>query len=102
MQKKAMPSMTQTGANPFAGKFTGEETVRGEFPQIKLQKMANDVPTGEKELRAAVVSEVLGGAENIRPGVVTGNEQTLRNEYVIAKKAGDTPEGIFMRELLAN
>jgi hypothetical protein len=100
--KKAMPSMAQTGANPFAGKFTGEETVRGEFPQIKLQKMANDVPTGEKELRAAVVSEVLGGAENIRPGVVTGNEQTLRNEYVIAKKAGDTPEGIFMRELLAN
>jgi len=99
--KQGLLPMSETGANPFAGKFTGEEGIRGQFPQIKLAKMANDVPMSERDLRAGVASEILGDSESIRKGVVTGNEQTLRNEYTIAKKAGDTPEGILMREQLA-
>ena len=99
--KQGLLPMSETGANPFAGKFTGEEGIRGQFPQIKLAKMANNVPMAEADLRAAVASEILGDSDSIRKGVVTGNEQTLRNEYTIAKKAGDTPEGMLMREQLA-
>jgi hypothetical protein len=99
--KQGLLPMSETGANPFAGKFTGEEGIRGQFPQIKLSKMANNVPMAEADLRAAVASEILGDSDSIRKGVVTGNEQTLRNEYMIAKKAGDTPEGMLMREQLA-
>jgi hypothetical protein len=100
-QVQQMPPMSQSGANPFFGKFTGEERAKGgQFPQIKESKMANDVPETEQALRAQIATEVLGD-ENIRPGVITGNEQTLRNEYALAKKAGDTPSGVILREKIA-
>ena len=99
-EAKKMPSMEQTGANPYFGKFTGEERVRGQFPQIKESKMANDVPESEQSFRAQVVTEILGD-QNVRPGVITGNEQTLRNEYAMAKKAGDTPAGVILRDKIA-
>jgi len=67
---KKMPSMEQSGANPYFGKFTGEERVRGQFPQIKESKMANDVPESEQSFRAQVVTEILGD-QNVRPGVIT-------------------------------
>lgn len=85
--------------NPFAGQITGEETVRGQFPQIKLSKTPNDVPINEQRLRSQIVQEVApeGG---VRPGVVTGNENTLRTEYTKAKLG--TPEGDVYKQKIAN
>jgi hypothetical protein len=88
-----------TANNPFAGQITGEETVRGQFPQIKLSKTPNDVPVSEQRLRSQIVQEVApeGG---VRPGVVTGNENTLRTEYTKAKLG--TPEGDVYKQKIAN
>jgi hypothetical protein len=85
--------------NPFAGQITGEETVRGQFPQVKLSKTPNDVPVSEQRLRSQIVQEVApeGG---VRPGVVTGNENTLRTEYTKAKLG--TPEGEVYKQKIAN
>ena len=85
--------------NPFAGKITGEETVRGQFPQIKLSKTPTDVPVNEQILRSQAVQEVMPGV-GVRPGVVTGNENLLRNEYTKAKL--DTPEGELFKQQIAN
>jgi hypothetical protein len=85
--------------NPYAGQITGEETVRGQFPQVKLSKTPNDVPVSEQQLRSQIVQEVApeGG---VRPGVVTGNENTLRTEYTKAKLG--TPEGDVYKQKIAN
>jgi hypothetical protein len=85
-------------ANPFAGKITGEETVRGQFPQIKLSKTQADVPVNEQILRSQAVQEVMPNV-GVRPGVVTGNENLLRNEHTKAKL--DTPEGAVFKEQIA-
>ena len=85
--------------NPFAGKITGEETVRGQFPQIKLSKTPTDVPVNEQILRSQAVQEVMPGV-GVRPGVVTGNENLLRNEHTKAKL--DTPEGQLFKQQIAN
>jgi len=85
--------------NPFAGKITGEETVRGQFPQVKLSKTPNDVPINEQRLRSQIVQEV-APETGVRPGVVTGNENTLRTEYTKAKM--DTPEGNLFKQQIAN
>ncbi len=85
--------------NPFSGKITGEETVRGQFPQVKLSKTPNDVPVNEQRLRSQIVQEV-APETGVRPGVVTGNENTLRTEYTKAKM--DTPEGNLFKQQIAN
>lgn len=85
-------------ANPFVGKITGEETVRGQFPQIKLSKTPTDVPVNEQILRSQAVQEVMPDV-GVRPGVVTGNENLLRNEHTKAKL--DTPEGQLFKEQIA-
>ena len=85
--------------NPFAGKITGEETVRGQFPQIKLSKTPTDVPVNEQILRSQAVQEVMPDV-GVRPGVVTGNENLLRNEYTKAKL--DSPEGQLFKQQIAN
>ena len=86
-------------SNPFAGKITGEETVRGQFPQIKLSKTPTDVPVNEQILRSQAIQEVMPGV-GVRPGVVTGNENLLRNEHTKAKL--DTPEGQLFKQQIAN
>ena len=86
-------------SNPFAGKITGEENVRGQFPQIKLSKTPTDVPVNEQILRSQAVQEVMPGL-GVRPGVVTGNENLLRNEHTKAKL--DTPEGQLFKQQIAN
>ena len=85
--------------NPFAGKITGEETVRGQFPQVKLSKTPTDVPVNEQIIRSQLVQEIMPNGA-VRPGVVTGNENLLRNEYTKAKL--DTPEGQVFKEQIAN
>jgi len=85
--------------NPFVGKITGEETVRGQFPQVKLSKTPNDVSVAEQRLRSQIVQEVAPEI-GVRPGVVTGNENTLRTEYTKAKM--DTPEGNLFKQQIGN
>jgi len=87
-QPSAKPSLVGVGAaktepNPF--KLSGEEAAKGEYPTIKYSKIAEDVPQAEQTQRAQIAAEVLGDANQIRPGVLTGNENTLRNEYLTAK-----------------
>lgn len=84
--------------NPYAGQITGEEGARGQFPQIKLSKVTKDVAPNEQALRSQAIQEVMPG-ESVRPGVVTGNENTLRNEYTKAKM--DTPEGLLYKQQIA-
>lgn len=84
--------------NPYAGQITGEEGARGQFPQIKLSKITKDVAPEEQALRSQAIQEVMPG-QQVRPGVVTGNENTLRNEYTKAKM--DTPEGLLYKQQIA-
>jgi hypothetical protein len=103
-----MPTLSGAGAaeakfNPFGGKISGEEYGRGEvFPQIKLSKIANDVAPEEQATRAQVLQDILKDSKQIRPGVLTGNEKTLREEYVTAKRANETPRGQMLKEQIAN
>ena len=88
--------------NPYAGKFTGEELGGSEtFPKIKLTKIPADVPISEQQLRSQLFQEVLPGV-NPRPGVVTGNDNLLRNEHALANMAEPTPLGMKMKEQIAN
>jgi len=91
----------RTEPNPYAGHITGEEPT-GPFPSVKLSKIRSDVSPKEQNIRAEIVQEVLGrDAAGIREGVLKGNEDLLRNEYTLAKKA-DTPEAQVMKQQLAD
>jgi hypothetical protein len=79
----AQPTMAGVGAakteiNPYAGKITGEETARGQYPTVKLSKVKEDAPSVEQSTRADIANEVLGDTGQVRTGVLTGNENTLR------------------------
>lgn len=90
----------QVSASPFT--LTGQETGRGSpsFPQVKLAKNAGDVAPPEQSVRAGIVKEVLSDAgedeAGIRSGVISGNEQTLRNEYQAAKNPTQAPANALM------
>jgi hypothetical protein len=103
--KNAPPgSVGATGVqnNPFAGKFTGEEYGGSEtFPQLKLAKIPKDVPIPEQQLRSQLFQEVLPDVKP-RMGVVTGNDNLLRNEHALASMAEPTPLGLKMKEQIAN
>jgi hypothetical protein len=88
--------------NPYAGQITGEESARGQFPQVKLSKTAQDVPVTEQQTRAQIANEILGNTGQVRPGVITGNENLLRNEHTKAKMANPTPEGELYKQQIAN
>jgi hypothetical protein len=88
--------------NPYFGKFTGEETGgRETFPAIKLTKTPTDVPIAEQKLRSELFQEVLPGLKP-RPGVVTGNENLLRNEHALANMADPSELGLKMKQQIAN
>ena len=87
--------------NPFSG-ITGEETARGNFPSVKQSKTAADVALPEQETRATIAAEILGDVNRIRPGVLTGNENTLRTEYTEAKMPQPTPSGELLKRQLAD
>lgn len=90
--------------NPYAG-LTGEETARGgssSFPQVKVAKNSGDVPDAEQAVRAQIANEILGPDNDaVRTGVVTGNEDTLRGEYTLAKNPDNTPAQIALRDQIA-
>jgi len=87
--------------NPFSG-ITGEETSRGNFPSVKQSKTSADVAVPEQETRATIAAEILGDVNRIRPGVLTGNENTLRTEYTEAKMPQPTPSGELLKRQLAD
>ena len=88
--------------NPYAGQITGEEPSKNIYPQIKLSKIAEDVPVTEQTTRAQIANEIMGDTGQVRPGVITGNENTLRNEHAKAKMANPTPEGELYKKQIVN
>lgn len=105
MQGKPVPGSAGAAKvqfNPYAGQITGEEGARGQFPQIKLSKTRENVPVSEQATRSQIANEILGGTGKVRPGVITGNEDTLRTEYTLAKMAQPTPEGELFKKQIAD
>lgn len=89
--------------NPFSGKLSGESYGRGEiFPQIKLAKIAGDVSPEEQVIRAQILKPILKDSEQIRPGVLSGNEQTLRAEHNAASRPERTPGGEMFKRQIVN
>lgn len=88
-------------ANPYPI-LTGEETARGPFPQVKTSKIVQDVTSREQAVRAGMVNQIMGDdAGSVRTGVITGNENTLRDEYAAAKSPNQTPASMAMRQQIA-
>jgi hypothetical protein len=101
------PTLTGVGAakveiNPYAGKITGEETARGQYPTVKLSKIKEDVPVTEQALRSQIANEVLGDSGQVRSGVITGNENILRQEYTEARTANPTPRSEILKRQIAD
>jgi hypothetical protein len=102
----AQPSMAGVGAakteiNPYTGKISGEETVRGQYPAVKLSKVKEDAPIAEQQTRSQIANEILGDGNQVRTGVITGNENTLRNEYTEARSANPTPTSELLKRQIA-
>lgn len=100
------PTLTGVGAakteiNPYAGKITGEESARGQYPVVKLSKIKEDAPATEQQLRSQIANEVLGDTGQVRSGVITGNENTLRQEYTEARSANPTPKSELLKRQIA-
>jgi hypothetical protein len=85
--------------NPYP-QLTGEEGSRGAFPQVKLSNIAQDLTPEEQAVRANIANQINPGA--VRTGVVTGNENTLRDEYAAAKTPNQTPVTQAIRAQIAN
>jgi hypothetical protein len=96
----------KVNTNPLMGQISGEETVRGTYPQYKVSKIGEDAPQPEQATRASVVNRIYQdvGKENnqIRQGVLTGNEDTLRTEHTRAAMANPTPEGQLLKRQIAD
>ena len=85
--------------NPY-GELTGEEKARGEYPVVKLSKTTKDVTPQEQRTRSQIAGEIMPN-EGVREGVVTANENTLRNEHTLAKSSNVTPEGEVLKAQIA-
>ena len=86
--------------NPYTP-FVNEEHARGgDFPMVKLSNGSRDVPAPEQQTRAQIAREILG-TDQVRTGVVTGNENTLRNEVTLAKKPEQTLEGQLLKDQIS-
>jgi len=90
----------KSNMNPY-GEFTGEESARGPYPTIKSSKIAQDVPETEQQTRARIAQEITG-SDKVRTGVITGNENALRNEYTEAKQSNQTPSAELLRKQIAD
>ncbi|ARU23740.1 hypothetical protein RSSE_c3359 [Ralstonia solanacearum] len=103
MQERAMVGggAASSNMNPYPV-LTGEEASRGAFPQIKTSKIAQDVTPQEQAIRAGIVNEIMGdNAGRVRTGVISGNENLLRDENAAAKSPQETPANLAMRQQIA-
>jgi LAS superfamily LD-carboxypeptidase LdcB len=99
------PSLVGVGAaraelNPYP-KLTGEEIARGEMPQIKFEKMAGSVNPNEQATRAEIINKI-NPYGRPRTGLITGNEDIIRNEYTLANSSERTPAGNILKQEIAN
>lgn len=88
-------------SNPYPA-LTGQEDVRGVYPTVKLSKIGADVPQAEQAVRSKIAGEIQPDTERVRSGVITGNEDTLRNEYTAAKAPNPTPAGQLLKQQIAD
>lgn len=88
-------------SNPYPA-LTGQEDVRGAYPTVKLSKIGENVPPPEQAVRSQIAGAIQPDAERVRTGVITGNEDTLRNEYTAAKAPNPTPEGLLLKQQIAD
>ena len=101
------PTLTGVGAakveiNPYTGKITGEEVARGQYPVVKLSKIKEDAPASEQQIRSQIANEVLGDTGQVRSGVITGNENILRQEYTEARSANPTLKSEILKKQIAD
>lgn len=77
----------------------------GGYPSLKLLQVGEGVPIPEQQVNAAMVAEVMQGKGGVRPGVVTRDENALRQEYALANMKGPDgqplPAAITMRNQIA-
>ena len=103
MQERAMVGGGSASANmnPYPV-LTGEEASRGVFPQVKTSRAVQDATPQEQAVRARIVNEIMGdNAGQARTGVITGNENLLRDEHAAAKSPQETPANQAMRQQMA-
>ena len=100
------PTMKGGGAalsnlNPYPP-FTGQDFGKGElFPAIKSSLIAGDVPKNEQALRAQIASEITK-SNQVRTGVMTGNEDILRSEHTEAASPNPSVKGQLLKSQIAN
>jgi hypothetical protein len=76
--------------NPYPV-LSGEVTARdGSFPVIKTSLIPGNVTVPEQAVRAQIANEIVNNGR-VREGVATGNEDALRTEHTLAKKADADP-----------
>lgn len=88
-------------SNPYQP-LTGQESVRGDFPQVKPSNIGADVPLAEQQQRAMIANQILGDVGQVRTGVVTGNLDALKNEQSLAKAPNPTPQGLILKQQFAD
>ena len=83
--------------------LTGQKLMRGgEFPQLPLSASSGDLPLAEQKVRSAIAGQILNeDPSRIRPGVTSGNEDTLRTEAAMARANNPTPAGVMIRDKMA-
>ena len=83
--------------------FPNEEQSRGgAFSLLKSSKTAEDLKLPNQQQAVNIVQEVLGPESDVRPGVVTQNINTLKNEYTEANLAKPTPRSDLLKRQIAN
>jgi hypothetical protein len=88
--------------NPYRP-FPNEEQSRGGvFSLLKSSKTAEDLKLPNQQQAVNIVQEVLGPESDVRPGVVTQNINTLKNEYTEANLAKPTPRSDLLKRQIAN
>lgn len=100
VESKQLSGVGASATQPNPYKLTGEESAKGQYPIVKPSKIAEDVSPQEQSTRAEIANEILGTGQ-VRPGVITGNENTLRNEYTEAKSSNITPRGELLKNQIA-
>jgi Transglycosylase SLT domain len=88
----------QSEYNPYPS-LTGEEGDK-EFKSLKFAKMAGNVEPAEQRTRAQIINEI-NPEGRPRTGLLTGNENTIRNEYVLANSSERTPAGEILKQEIA-
>ncbi len=75
---------------------------RGQYPMLKYTQIAGPVSDADQTTRANIVAQIMSNPARIRPGVVTGDMNDLRNEYELARAPNPTPAGALLKQHMAD